>query len=92
RMTIDGEGYVTQRFHDAAGRLVKEVANGNRAPGFGNAYFISALANARSTMSTTLLVPHSASNDIINYRYYDGASQLVAQVDGAGYLTETVYD
>lgn len=81
RGTLDGEGYLVAFNYDAAGRLVEKVA------------YATATAGAlRATGTLSQLVPPASAADIRTVLFYDGKGQQVAEVDGEGYLTETVYD
>ncbi len=92
RGTIDGEGYVTELRYDAAGRVVETIAYANKATGYtGPISVVSLAASATSAGSVAGLVTATAS-DLTTFAYYDARGQQVGQVDGEGYLTETVYD
>ncbi|WP_005034643.1 Ig-like domain repeat protein [Holophaga foetida] len=92
RATIDGEGFLTEYGYDAAGRQVQTIRHATRVTNFADAASVAAqVATARATDSLTGLVPTSG-DDISTFTYYDGKGQVIAQVDGEGYLTEYTYD
>ncbi|MGD7134360.1 hypothetical protein ACQCSP_22620, partial [Ralstonia pseudosolanacearum] len=93
RATIDSEGYLTEVRYNAAGQPVQTVAYATRVPGFTDAASIaSAVATASSSDSLASLLPAASASDISTFTYYNDRGQVVGQVDGGGYLTETVYD
>lgn len=93
RATIDGEGYLTEVRYNAAGEPVQTIGYATQVPGFTSAASIAgAVATARSSDSLAGLLPAASANDISTYTVYNDRGQVVGQVDGGGYLTETVYD
>ncbi|WP_155520906.1 LysM peptidoglycan-binding domain-containing protein [Ralstonia solanacearum] len=93
RATIDGEGYLTEVRYNAAGQPVQTLAYATKVPGFTDAASIaSAVAAANSSGSLASLLPAASASDISTFTYYNDRGQVVGQVDGDGYLTETVYD
>ncbi|MET3448207.1 LysM peptidoglycan-binding domain-containing protein [Ralstonia sp. 1138] len=93
RATIDGEGYLTEVRYNAAGEPVQTIGYATQVPGFTSAASIAgAVATARSSDSLAGLLPAASANDICTYTVYNDRGQVVGQVDGGGYLTETVYD
>ncbi|WPH13372.1 LysM peptidoglycan-binding domain-containing protein [Variovorax paradoxus] len=90
---IDGEGYLTEYRYNGAGALTQTIRYASAAPGFGDAAgFAAAVATARATNTLAALLPPASAGDIRTYNFYNAREQLVGQVDGEGYLTETVYD
>ncbi|WP_459569053.1 carbohydrate-binding protein, partial [Cupriavidus sp. 8B] len=96
RATIDGEGYLTEYRYNALGQRVQSVAYANAVAGFNGTSDLAALkaaiATAVGTDSLAGVLPASDAKDIQTFYYYDGQGQLVGQVDGEGYLTESVFD
>jgi YD repeat-containing protein len=91
--TIDGDGYLTRYVYNGAGQQTGTIAYANPVPGFNDAaHFAAAVATAQATDSLTGLLPASSAADISTYDFYNARGLLVGQVDGDGYLTETVYD
>lgn len=80
--TLDAEGYLTELTYNSAGQLFKTTR-----------YATVTVEANRPTGTLTILRPAaSATQDIISYRLYDLKARLVGEVDGEGYLTESVYD
>ncbi|MDP9933603.1 Ig-like domain repeat protein, partial [Variovorax paradoxus] len=92
--TLDAEGYLTEYKYNAAGDLVQTIGYANRAANFANVSArIAAVAITRASYNLSGLRPGTNSSaDINSYNLYDAQRRLVGQVDGEGYLTETVYD
>jgi YD repeat-containing protein len=81
RGTIDAEGSVVEYTYDNAGRQVSKTTSFNRAgvvPAGGGQF--------------DALKPASVAADISEYWLYNNLGQVAGHVDGAGYLTESVYD
>jgi YD repeat-containing protein len=78
--TLDAEGFITIRSYDAAGREVLRTA-----------YATPNAIALRATGTLAQLTPLGATADIRELFLYDGKGQRIGQVDGEGYLTETVY-
>ncbi|WP_434644479.1 LysM peptidoglycan-binding domain-containing protein [Achromobacter piechaudii] len=81
RGTIDAEGSVVEYTYDNAGRQVSKKTSFNRAgtvPAGGGKF--------------DALIPASVAADISEYWLYNNLGQVAGHVDGAGYLTESVYD
>ncbi|WP_399678708.1 Ig-like domain repeat protein [Xenophilus sp.] len=90
---LDAEGYLTEYTYDAAGRLARTLQYANRAANFADeATRTAAVAVARASYNLAGLRPSTNGADISTYNFYDAQDRLVGQVDGEGYLTETVYD
>lgn len=80
--TLDAEGSLQTNEYDAAGRLIHTRAYAN-----------STNPAKRATGTLTELLPAADSaQDIHTWNFYDGRNQVVATVDGEGYLTEHEYD
>ncbi|CAM3375318.1 YD repeat-containing protein [Paracidovorax anthurii] len=79
--TLDAEGYLVLNTYDAAGRLATTTR-------------FARATDAAKRASGTLqdLKPATQSQDIVERRIYNEKNQLVASVDGAGYLTAFEYD
>lgn len=90
--TIDGDGYVTAYTYDGSGRVVQSTAYATALAGYPNAATLAAIATARTSDSLAGVLPAASAGDISTYSLYNDKGQLVGQVDGEGYLTETVYD
>ncbi|MDP9912417.1 YD repeat-containing protein [Variovorax boronicumulans] len=91
--TLDAEGYLTEYKYNAAGELTQTVRYANRAANFSSVSArIAAIAIARASYNLSGLRPGINSADINSYNFYDAQGRVVGQVDGEGYLTETVYD
>jgi YD repeat-containing protein len=90
---VDAEGYLTEYIYNAAGEQVRTVAYANRANGFADpAVRETAIAIARASGTLAGLRPGPSSDDVETHNLYDARGRLVGQIDGEGYLTETVYD
>jgi len=83
--TIDGEGNVTRFEYDAADRLIKTT-------GYFNSLSDADLTAFKATSPTTLTLPDPDERDVYTRAFYDRAGNLVGNLDGEGYLTESVYD
>lgn len=79
--TLDAEGFLTTMGYDAAGRLVQRTAHAGAT---------DPALRANGTLAQ--LQPAASAQDIRTLTWYDGKGQVIAEVDGEGYLTETVYD
>ncbi|WP_445286901.1 Ig-like domain repeat protein [Variovorax atrisoli] len=92
--TLDAEGYLTEYKYDAAGELAQTIRYAERAADFNSVYArIAAIAVARASYNLSGLRPDANSSADLNaYNFYDAQGRLVGQVDGEGYLTETIYD
>ncbi len=89
RAVLDAEGYLTEFKHDSAGRLIEQVAYANATPVAERAAgTLDALRPAEDLPAHT----DDPESDIRSYFFYDIQGRRVAEVDGKGYLTETVYD
>ncbi|MDN6886170.1 Ig-like domain repeat protein, partial [Variovorax sp. CAN2819] len=90
---LDAEGYLTEYKYNAAGEQIQTIRYANRATNFSSVSArMMAVAIARASGDLTGLRPKDSPNDIRTYSFYNARGQLVGQVDGEGYLTETVYD
>jgi YD repeat-containing protein len=80
--TIDAAGTLTAYRYDAGGRLIQTTTYGNLAltPGANDPVLADYLPNP------------DPQHDVTTYSIYNDRGQLVGQIDGDGYLTETVYD
>lgn len=82
---IAANGQLTEYLHDAAGRLIQQIAYATPLP--------QAVLDALSASSTVSGVrPVNANQDRITTWYYDAAGRLTGELDAEGYLTETRYD
>ncbi|MFV0675564.1 Ig-like domain repeat protein [Variovorax sp. tm] len=92
--TLDAEGYLTEYKYNAAGDLAQTIRYAERAADFNSVYArIAAIAIARASYNLSGLRPDANSSADLNaYNFYDAQGRLVGQVDGEGYLTETIYD
>ncbi|QHI97338.1 hypothetical protein GT347_04690 [Xylophilus rhododendri] len=95
--SVDAEGYLTEYRYNAAGQLVQTIAYANRIPGATDPQsrtqaITQAVAQARAAHSVQNLLPAASDQDIRSFTYYDASGRVIGQIDGEGYLTETVYD
>jgi YD repeat-containing protein len=84
RGVLDGEGYLTEKVYDKAGRLIETIAYAQQV---GAAY--------RATSSLSALREYSAPNsadDRLTRYIYDGADQLRFVVDAQNRVTQYDYD
>lgn len=89
---LDAEGYLTELVRNAAGQVVETIQYADRL-NFGSEVLRSAAVNAaRSNYDLASIRPSQSGGDVHTFNILDGRGQLVGQVDGEGYLTETVYD
>jgi len=79
---IDAAGYVTQTFYDGAGRVSDVIGYTNPV----------ATALIDPMLGGDQLLLTSSVDDRHSRNFYDNANRLLGQLDGAGYLSETVYD
>ena len=92
--TLDAEGYLTEYKYNAAGEQVQTIRYASRAANFSSVSArMMAVAIARASGDLKGLRPVDTSpDDIRTYSFYNARGQLVGQVDGEGYFTETTYD
>ncbi|MCT8176736.1 Ig-like domain repeat protein [Variovorax sp. CY25R-8] len=92
--TLDAEGYLTEYKYNAAGEQVQTIRYASRAANFASVSArMMAVAIARASGDLKGLRPVDTSpDDICTYSFYNARGQLVGQVDGEGYFTETTYD
>jgi len=91
--TLDAEGYLTEYKYNAAGEQVQSIRYANRAANFASVSArLMAVAIARASGDLAGVRPAASDGDIRTYTFYNARGQAVGQVDGEGYLTETVYD
>ncbi|PCE23749.1 hypothetical protein BWP39_29150 [Paraburkholderia acidicola] len=81
RGTLDGEGYLVENRYDSAGRQVERIA-----------YAHPTDASLRASASLSALIPPADAADIHSYTLYNRRGQVTGQIDGEGWLTESVYD
>lgn len=90
---LDGEGYLTEYKYNTAGEQIQAIRYADRAANFGSVSArMAATAIARASGDLAGLRPKASANDIHTYTLYNARGQAVGQVDGEGYLTETIYD
>ncbi len=77
--------YVTQLFYDAAGRVTDTVQ-------YGNAVDTSSLTVPWQVDEIELLITSAPTLDRHTRTFYSDDGQVLAQLDGEGYLTESIYD
>ncbi|OJZ07381.1 MAG: hypothetical protein BGP22_17795 [Variovorax sp. 67-131] len=87
---LDGEGYLTEYKYNAAGEIVETIRRAERS--VTEVDRATAVADARASRSLAGLRRGDSADDIHTYNFYDARGRLVGQVDGEGYLNETVYD
>ncbi|MGY5652344.1 DUF6531 domain-containing protein, partial [Vibrio cincinnatiensis] len=78
---IDADGYLTEKKYNAQGELVETIQ-----------YQTVTDSKLRGSGDLNILRPIAHANDRHSYLYYDGAGRIIATVNPAGELTETVYD
>ncbi|MBC5784230.1 LysM peptidoglycan-binding domain-containing protein [Ramlibacter sp. USB13] len=79
--TLDAEGYLTTFRYTAAGQLLERVAYATATP-----------SGARAAGTLAQLVPAWSPADVREQTAYNARGQAWMQVDGEGFVTETVYD
>lgn len=79
--TVDEEGYVSRRFYDGAGRLVRTTR-----------YATPLTAAQLAQFETSTINPTASANDRSTYNVYDKDGRLAGTIDGEGFLTELGYD
>jgi YD repeat-containing protein len=79
--TLDAEGYLCVFNYSAAGQIAETIR-----------YATATDSTLRATGTLAQLKPAAAAGDVRSVNLYDGKGQLIAAVDGEGYLTESVYD
>ena len=79
--TLDAEGALSENIYDGAGRLQHTIAYAKRT-------------NSTLWASGTLaqLRPASNAQDLHYWKFYDGRSQVIAEVDGEGAVVEYFYN
>ncbi len=91
--TIDADGYLTQNGYDASDRLTLTKAYANPVANYvGSTSQLATVTTARVNDALTGLLPAASPNDIVTYQFWNNKNQVVGQIDGNRYLTETVYD
>ena len=81
--TVDAGGAVVETVYDGASRIVKVIR-------YAAAIATTALGAAPTPQAIAPVV--SAATDRVSRRFYDNDGQLVAELDGEGYLSEYQYD
>jgi YD repeat-containing protein len=81
RATLDGEGFITVLDYDAAGQLTQKTA-----------YATATQAALRATGTLAQLLPPAAAGDVHSFVVYNARGEVVGDIDGEGYLTETTRD
>ncbi|MBL0393036.1 LysM peptidoglycan-binding domain-containing protein [Ramlibacter monticola] len=79
--TLDAEGYLTVFHYTEAGLLDETIRYANATDPL-----------LRATGTLAQLTPLGSADDLRSVNLYDGKGQLIAAVDGEGYLTENVFD
>ncbi|WUR12420.1 DUF4214 domain-containing protein [[Empedobacter] haloabium] len=80
--SVDANRYLTRFEYDGAGHLVRTIARATQID--------SALLEAGRIPASH--PDEAADDDRISRTFYDNAGKVVGKLDGAGYLTELVYD
>jgi YD repeat-containing protein len=83
--TISGDGSTSSNSYDASGRLVATRTYRNRLT-------TDQIAAFRGSSPTTAVLPTASGYDIVARIFYDGDGKVIGQLDGEGYLSQTVYD
>ncbi|MEO6938251.1 MAG: hypothetical protein ABI171_23185 [Collimonas sp.] len=81
RATLDAEGYVTEQRYDGAGNVTSRISYATRTD-----------AGLRAGGSLVQLLPMASSGDIVKRLLLNIRGQVAGEIDGEGYLTETIYD
>lgn len=82
--TINGDGDAVVYAYDGGSNLISTVAYANA---------LSSVSGFKTTAPTTLQLPTAdASRDEVTRNFYDADDRLIATLNGAGYLSEVVYD
>jgi YD repeat-containing protein len=81
RATLDGEGYLVENSYNNQGNLWKSAA-----------YATPTTGSLRANGTLNDLRPAGSADDIVSYTLYDAERDVVADIDGEGYLTEYSYD
>ncbi|RKP50393.1 RHS repeat protein, partial [Trinickia fusca] len=81
RGTLDGEGYLVEYRYDASGRQVERIAYAHQTD-----------ASLRASANLAALMPSADAADIYSYTLYNSRGQVTGQIDGEGFLTESLYD
>lgn len=93
---IDGTGAVIEYAYNSNGTLRQTIAYGQRIDTAvlvdGVGLPTTAWSPTNTTTSLAALRPASRPEDQKVWNFYDGANRLAFQVDGSGYVTQTVYD
>jgi YD repeat-containing protein len=79
--SLDGEGYLTRRTYDQAGRLVSV-----------RRYATKLEDQLRLTGTLEAVTPAASNDDQVDVYFYDARGQLVGQVDAEYYLTVNSYN
>ena len=84
--TIDGDGDAVVYAYDGASNLISTIA-------YANALSSGTVSGFKTTAPTTLQIPTlDASRDEVTRNFYDADNRLVAVLNGAGYLSQVVYN
>lgn len=87
--TLDGEGYLVEYLYDPAGYLFQQIAYATQT---NSSYWLAGtLQQLRPALDNTATTA-SPEQDIVTYFFYDAQGRRIGTLDGAGYLTEMVYD
>ncbi|MDN8618028.1 Ig-like domain repeat protein [Variovorax ginsengisoli] len=89
---LDAEGYLTEIVRNAAGEVVETIQYSDRVNFDSEVLRTVAINAARSNYDLASIRPLRWGEDVHTFNIYDARGRLVGQVDGEGYLTETVYD
>ena len=82
---VDGAGGVVRQWYDANGRSVATRA-------YAQAINAAALPTATTTAAVQALLAANDTRDVQQYRIYDNDGRARLTIDGAGAVTNTVYD
>ena len=85
RATLDAEGYLVEYRYDEAGRRVMQI-------GYASPTDLALRTSGTLAQLLTAVAAANDAHDIRAYTRYSARGQVAAQVDGEGFLTESVYD
>lgn len=82
---IDGDGSTSVNAYDDSGRLVATTFYANKLSG-------EQVAAFRETAPGAVTLPATHANDSVARTFYDRDGNVIGQLDGEGYLSQTLYD
>jgi len=82
---IEGDGSTSVNAYDDSGRLIATTAYANKLSA-------DQLAAFRTTPPAAVTLPATHANDSVARIFYDRDGNVIGQLDGEGYLSQTLYD